>query len=92
MQLENLPPGFSAPATTIPAGERQHEPSPCSPSRPRRCRPTPPPLKLVAQARIDGKEVVREATGGVPKLIEPGDIVTTTEQAEVTVGPAARCG
>jgi hypothetical protein len=44
-------------------------------------------LKLIARTIIDGKEVVREATGGLPKIIEPGDIVTTTEQAEVTLKP-----
>ena len=86
VRLENLPPGFSAPATNRPAGGQQHR----SPSE-RGCqRPHPrgaPPLKLVARAMIDGKEVVREVTGGLPKLIEPGDLVTTTEQSEVTVQP-----
>ena len=36
---------------------------------------------------IDGKEVVREATGGLPKVIDGGDIVTTTGQSEVTLRP-----
>ena len=31
--------------------------------------------------------MVREAAGGLPKLAEPGDLVTTTEQAEATVRP-----
>jgi hypothetical protein len=31
--------------------------------------------------------VVREVTGGLPKLIGPGDIVTTSEQSEVTINP-----
>ncbi len=48
-----------------------------------------PPLKLIAKAIIDGKDVVRKATGTLPKLIEPGDIVTTTEQDAVTVKPGA---
>jgi hypothetical protein len=42
---------------------------------------------LIARAVNDSKQVVREATGGLPKLIEPGDIVTTTVQSEVTVKP-----
>ena len=46
-----------------------------------------PPLKLIARATIDGKEVVREAMGGLPKVLEPGDIVTTTGQTEVAVKP-----
>jgi hypothetical protein len=45
------------------------------------------PLKLVARAVIDGQAVVRETAGGVPKAVEPGDLVTTTEQAEITVRP-----
>lgn len=44
-------------------------------------------MKLIARAKIDGKELVREVTGGLPKVIEPGDIVTTTEQTAVTVKP-----
>jgi WD40 repeat protein/mono/diheme cytochrome c family protein len=88
VRLENLPPGFSAPATTIPAGENNTslalfaEPTATVPAK-------APPLKLIARAVIEGKEVVREAAGGLPKIIEPGDIVTTTEQTEATVKPGS---
>ena len=88
LQLDNLPPGFSAPTTTIPAGENATTfalfaaPDAAVPAK-------APPLKLIARAKIDGKELVREVTGGIPKVIEPGDIVTTTEQAEVTVKPGS---
>jgi hypothetical protein len=88
VRLENLPPGFSAPATTIP----EHENSTSLALFAEPGAPIPvkaPPLKLIASAVIDGKQVVREAAGGLPKLIEPGDIVTTTEQAEVTVKPGS---
>src|SRR5207244_5657755 len=47
-------------------------------------------LKLVARAAIAGQPVVREVTGGLPKVIEPGDLVTTTEQAEVTLEPGGQ--
>ena len=47
----------------------------------------PHPLKLVARAVISGQEVVREATGGLPKVVEPGDLTATAEQSEVTVQP-----
>ena len=86
LRLLNLPPGFHAPATTIPAGEKgtgfalYAEPGARVPAK-------VPPLKLEARATIGGKEVVREVTGGVPKLTDPGDIVTTTERSEVTVKP-----
>ncbi len=88
LNLDNLPPGFSAPPTSIPAGETSTTfalaagPNAVVPEK-------SPPLKLIARATIDGKEVVREATGTLPKLIEPGDIVTTTEQDAVTVKPGA---
>jgi len=89
VRLENLPPGFSAPATTIPADENSTalalyaDPAAANPAK-------TPPLKLVAQAMIDGREVRREATGGMPTVKEPGDIVTTTEQSEVTVRPGGQ--
>jgi hypothetical protein len=92
VRLENLPPGFSAPATTIPAGETTTtfalyaDPSaktpvanaPGSDAR---------PLKLVAHAVINNEAVVREATGGLPKVVEPGDLATVAEQSEVSVQP-----
>jgi hypothetical protein len=94
VRLENLPPGFHAPATTIPAHENSTSLAFfAEPGAPRgtltQSRSPTAPLKLVAQAVIDGKPVVREATGGVPQLVEPGDIVTTTEQSEVTVKPGS---
>lgn len=86
VHLENLPPGLSAPATTIPAGELSTAfalYAEANASLPEKT----PPLKLVAKATIEGKEVVREAAGGAPKVVEPGDLMTTTEQSEVTVRP-----
>jgi WD40 repeat protein len=86
IQLQNLPPGFSAPPTSIPAEENSTpfalwaDPTAKTPAN-------GPPLKLVARAWIDGKEVVREATGSLPKGVEPGELATTTEQSEVTVKP-----
>jgi hypothetical protein len=86
VRLENLPAGLSAPATTIPAGEESTafalyaEPNAMLPEK-------VPPLKLTAKAVIDSKEVNREATGSVPKVIEPGDLVTATAQSEVSIVP-----
>ncbi len=86
LRLENLPPGFSAPATTVPAGENSTsfalfaEPTATVPAG-------APPLKLIARAVVGGKTLVRETAGGVPSLTEPGDIVTTTVQAAVTIRP-----
>jgi len=92
VRLENLPPGFSAPATTIPAQENSTslslfaDPSATVRSHAERGSEMEK-IKLIAHAVIDGKQVVREATGGSPKVTDPGDIVTTTEQSEVTVKP-----
>ncbi len=82
----NLPAGYSAPDGAIPAGEtstafalfadEQVQPAAGQPS-----------FKLVARATIDGREVVREAAGGVPSVLEKPDIVTTVEQSEVVVRP-----
>jgi hypothetical protein len=84
VQLENLPPGFTAPATTVPAGENSTafalyaEPA-AQPA-------TAQKLKLVAHAMIDGQKVVKQATGGPATLQkDAGDIVTTTEQADITL-------
>jgi hypothetical protein len=87
VHLENLPPGFRAPATTIPAGENstsfalQAEASALAPPAGAAA------IKLMARAKVQGKPVVQEVAGGVPKLAEPGDIVTTTEQSAVSVFP-----
>jgi hypothetical protein len=87
LKLEGLPAGFSAPVTSIPRGENSTvfaifaDPDAMSPAK------NVKPFKLIARAAIDGKEVIKEVQGGVPKLIDPGDIITTTQQAEVTVKP-----
>jgi hypothetical protein len=89
VRLENVPAGFSAPATRIPAGEQSTafalwaEPTAVTPAKAQ-------PLKLVARASIDGHEMVREVTGGLPKVVDPGDLVTTTQQTEVSVKPGGQ--
>jgi WD40 repeat protein len=86
VRLENVPPGFSAPFTNVPEGEQSTtfalwaEANATTPKG-------VPPLKLVARATIAGQEVVREAAGQLPKATEPGDLVTTTGQSEVTLQP-----
>ena len=85
LKLLHLPPGLSAPATSIPAGEN-------STAFALHAAPTAAvtgraPLELGAAATINGNKVVRKATGAVPAVIAPGDVVTTTEQSEVTLKP-----
>jgi WD40 repeat protein len=86
VRLVNLPAGLSAPETFVPAGEYSTsfalyaDPTAKLPAK-------LPPLEMEARAVIDNKEVIRKATFAVPSLIAPGDIVTTTEQREVTIKP-----
>jgi hypothetical protein len=86
LQLENVPTGFSAPATSIPTGQNSTvfaffaEPSARDAGKAK-------PMSLVARAKIDGQDVIKHIAGGLPKVIDPGDIVTTTAESEVTVKP-----
>jgi WD40 repeat protein len=87
--LENLPAGFSAPATTIPAEENSTAFALMADAN---AHPAahPPALQLVARAMIAGKEVVRKATGGMLRPIDPRDIVTTTDKNQVTLAPGGQ--
>lgn len=85
VKLDGLPPGFHAPETfiegnlTTTAFALHAGPSATIPANTR--------LKLVATASVGGKEVVREATGGLPRVQEPGDLETTTRQSVVAIKP-----
>lgn len=87
VRLENLPPGLSAPASSIEAGQLSTAfalfagPSAKTPDAKQ------PKLKLIATATISGRSVTKEVGGGVPKVVEPGDIVTTTSASEVQIRP-----
>lgn len=89
LHLENVPAGFSAPTTSIPAGQNSTvfaffaDASAKDPGKIK-------PMTLVARAKIDGNEVVKDVVGGLPKVIDPGDIVTTTAENEVTVKPGSQ--
>jgi hypothetical protein len=84
VKLENLPKGFEAPATFIEEG--QQSTTFALFATPQAADGTAP-IKLVARAMIGGKEVVREATGGAPKAVEPGDLVTIVDISELTIRP-----
>jgi WD40 repeat protein len=86
VRLENLPAGFTAPITNIPEGELSTaltlyaEANAVAPT-------LGAGIKLIAKATIDGKEVGREAAGGLPKLADAKDLATTTDESEVTIEP-----
>jgi WD40 repeat protein len=87
LALEGLPAGFSAPKTSIPAGENSTVFTLFADST---AKDRSAPLKLTSRARIDGKDVIHEATGGLATVAPAGDIGTTTDQAEVTVKPGGQ--
>ena len=84
-ELVGLPTGFTAPTTFIEAGQTAtafalHADADA----------TVPPgtkLKLVARATIGGKDLIREGQGGLPKVVPPGDIVTTVRQQTIVLQP-----
>jgi hypothetical protein len=86
LRLLGLPPGLTAPATTVPAGENSTafalhaDAKAVLPAK-------PGALKLEARATVNGKEVVREAAVALPRLADKPDIVTTTGESEVAVRP-----
>lgn len=86
VRLENLPPGFHAPATDIPAGLNATavalfaEEKATLPAKPL-------PLKVIGEALIDGKKVIKETVGKSPTLIDPGEIVTRTVESEIALKP-----
>jgi hypothetical protein len=86
--LENLPEGLEAPPSSIDR-EQLTMTFPLFAKLSAKLPETPAlkPLKLVARATIDGREVVREFVGGPPKLADAGDIVATTSVSEVYLKP-----
>lgn len=85
IRLEGLPPGFSAPETTVEAGHTTTAFTLTATAD-----AVVPPntrLRLVATAEIDGREITREAAGGSPTLRSGGDLVTRTRQSAVVLRP-----
>jgi hypothetical protein len=85
VRLDGLPSGFHAPETVIEGNLTATAFALFADAA--ASVPVDTKLKLMATATINGKEVVREAVGGMPKLADPGDIVTTTRHSEVVVRP-----
>jgi hypothetical protein len=86
VRVEGLPASFAAPATVIEARQNSAVFTlSCGKDAPAQASP----LRVVATATIEGKPVTREATVGVPKAIEPGDLVTTVGVTELTIRPGA---
>ncbi len=86
LRFDNVPPGFSIPNTEMQAGETTTavalyaDATAQTPAKPM-------PLKLVAEALIDGQKQVKEAVGETPKATDVGAIVTFTDESAVTLRP-----
>ena len=89
VRLDNLPPGLSAPATVIEAGTFSTAVALYA-AADAKLPAKPMPLKLVGEAVIDGKKQIKEANGEAPKLIDPGEIVTVTEESDVMIKPGGQ--
>jgi hypothetical protein len=88
LKIENVPAGFSVPLHGNVAGADLSTAFALFAEGKAAAPPAgAPPMKVVARAVIDGREVVREAALGVPGLIEPGDIVTFADTAAVAIVP-----
>jgi hypothetical protein len=87
VKFENLPPGFSAPATFVEAGQLSTSFALFADAAAKNPDAKQPPLKLIATATIGGKTVTKEIAGGMPKVVDPGDIVATTSASAVKIRP-----
>jgi WD40 repeat protein len=85
VKLEGLPAGFHAPETFVEAGHTTTAFTLFA--APDATIPADAQLKFVARATVGGKEVTREAKGGLPKVVAPGDIVTRTKVSEIAITP-----
>lgn len=84
VSLEGLKPPFRAPATAIEAGQFTTSFALSAGDEPVS---EVMPLRLVARATIDGREVVREEAGGKPTVADKPDIVTATSVNELAIRP-----
>ncbi|MBM3982754.1 MAG: WD40 repeat domain-containing protein [Planctomycetes bacterium] len=85
LRLKNLPDGFSAPPTSIEAGQ-QNTTFPLF-ARADAALPEKVAVVLVATATIGGKEVARELPLALPAKPGTGDLVTTLRQQAVSIQP-----
>jgi hypothetical protein len=83
LRLEQVPAGFSAPATSIGGDDNSTAFALWADAGAK----TTPPLRLIAEAVIDGKKVVKTVDVGAVTTKEPGDLATATVEDAVTIKP-----
>ncbi len=87
LRLEGLPPGFHSAATRIEAGQFQATLAVWADANAANPPAGAKNFKVVGEATIAGRPVVREAAGGRPTAVDPGVLVTTVAQKELTLRP-----
>jgi WD40 repeat protein len=85
-KFENLPAGIEMPSSSIESGQTTTT-VPLYAAGNAAIPEKTAPLKLIASANIGGRQIIHEATAALPKLIDPGDIITTTALGEVNIHP-----
>ncbi len=85
----NPPRGFSIPDTLIEAGTFTTA-VPLFAAPDAKSSSESIPLKLVARAEIEGAPRIHEAIGETPQAIDPGDLVTRTEESEIHLRPGGQ--
>jgi hypothetical protein len=89
VKLDNLPTGFEAPTTFIEPGQQSTTFSLFAGEMAQNPPAAAAPIKVVARAMIGGKEIVHEVAGGLPKVVDPGDLVTVALASEVKIRPGS---
>ena len=86
IRFADIPPGITAPATTIEAGTFTTAIALTAnivvPSAKRKTSP-----RIIGEAVVNGKKIVSETIMPDPKVIESGDIRTWTDEREITIQP-----
>jgi hypothetical protein len=85
IRLKNVPDGFSAPPSSIDAGQEQTTFPLFADTA--AALPEKPGVVLIASARVGGKDVVREIPLALPAKLGTGDLVTTVREPSVAIHP-----
>jgi WD40 repeat protein len=86
IHLENLPAGFSAPPTTIEAGQAGTDLAVYADEN-AKASPGAAPLRLIAEATICGEKVRKQVVGEALKTKDPGEVIAFSEESDITVRP-----
>jgi hypothetical protein len=89
VRIEDLPPGFTAPPTTILPDDSTTSFTLFAESN-AEVPAGAKPWKLLATATVDGQTIRREVTGSLPRFRDAPDIVTTTDQSTVSIQPGGQ--